>query len=247
MAATRAAWSRLQTYDVTSEGNTTATVSSRRRSLPVLNDRTPVQGALRAGREEHTGPYDTLGRLRSEELSRLRISSIRIEAEASRGPCRRCTDRVRVKLRRRHQAPEPDGKHCHGRRHRCESQARPPHASYLDGSLQTRKWRLPDGLCQAAGLSMEGAARLAACEMRPQQGSLKVGELGIELGRCPLAGTLTIPRQNPHNGSDGGGDTKLVLRRNIPRRSEDQKRDWRVSMSTPIMRRMNPRLTMTAE
>jgi hypothetical protein len=246
MAATRAAWSKLQTYDVTGEGNTVATVSPRRRSLPVRDDRTPVQRALRAGREEHAGPYDTLGRLPSKKLAR-RIPCVRVEAEASCGPCRRRAHRVRVKLRRRHQAPEPDGEHCHSRRHGCESQARPPHASYLDGSLQTRKWRLPDGLCQAAGLSMEGAARLAACEMRPQQGSLKVGELGIELGRCPLAGTLTIPRQNPHNGSDGGGDTKLVLRRNIPRRSEDQKSDWRVSTSTPIMRRMNPRLTMTAE
>lgn len=206
-----------------------------------------MQRALRSSREERTELACAPGRLRAKELARYRISSIRIEAEASRGGCRRPTDRARVNLRRNHQAPESDGDHCHGRRHWRKPQARPANASYFDGSLQTRKWRLSNGLCQATDLSMEGAALLAACEMRPEQDRLEFGQFGIELGRCPLAGTLAIFRQNSHTGSDGGRDTKLVLRRRVPRRSRDQKRDSRVSTSTPIRRRMNPRLTTTAE
>jgi len=50
-----------------------------------------------------------------------------------------------------------------------------------------------------------------------EQGSLERRQLAVEVGGCPLTGTITISVHGSHSSSDGGGNEKLVRRSGVIR------------------------------
>ena len=226
IAATREAWSRLQTCEVTSDGNTLRTVaptsgfarfarltfphvsSGRARKLPLADDWPAVNRAAPGGGEPHrNGVARALDRACGREVHRLDRGEVRAHA-VNASVC--VTHGARAEIRRRKNASEPDHGHRHRSHCRCEAQADPPaEPTDLDRPLEVLRRSRPQHLGEAADRSGELPAGRAIREMRAQKDALEPRQFPVEVGSRPLAGAITGSVNRSHTRSDGGSHLKV--------------------------------------
>ena len=211
IAATREAWSRLQTCEVTSDGNTAPNSTPRRRCRGVLalaDDRPAVNRAVPGGTEPHrSGVARARERARGREVHRVDRGEVRGDAvDASV----RVAHRARAEIRRREDAPEPDDCDRHRSNCRCEAQTKSPaEPSNLDGPFERLGRSRPQHLGEPTDRSGELPARRAIREVRAQKDVLEPRQLPVEVGGRPLAGAVTGSVNRSHTSSDGGSHLKV--------------------------------------
>ena len=226
IAATREAWSRLQTCEVTSEGNTLRTVapasgfarcarltfphvsSGRARKLALADDWPAVnRAAPRGGKPHRNGAARARDRVCRREIHRVDRGEVRTHAvDASV----RVTHAARAEIRRRENASEPDDGDRHRSHCRCEAQTDPPaEPADLDRPLEVLRRSRPQHFGEAADRSGELPAGGAIREMSAQKDALEPRQFPVEVGGRPLAGAVTGSVNRSHTRSDGGSHLKV--------------------------------------
>ena len=212
IAATREAWSRLQTCEVTSEGNTAPTVPPRpRRRRYRLAMTGPPRTELCPGRGRAAQAEELLALASAPAVERFIVST-----EA------RCElDAVDAAVRVTHgaRAESPTRRGCSRARRRSTAMAATAGARRRPIRRRSRPTSIGRSRCSGGAVrsllgepvdgSGELPARRAIREMRAQKDVLEPRQLPVEVGSRPLSGAVTGSVHRSHSTSDGGSHLKV--------------------------------------
>src|SRR5262245_23161967 len=190
-AATRAAWSSSQTYEVISDGimlqrYLSAPRTLRRTTGPALRVlETRFARDLRGRGGQRIAPDLELGQ-RGDRLQPLELVDVLIVEDADAGP-RLANDRARVE--RSEQSARGD--HHGGERGGARDSERPEADAAPARNDDRPAHRLERGRAKRPGegrsVELERLAGFAEQEMAAQENRFEIGQLSVELGRDPRA------------------------------------------------------------